>query len=82
MYIYWLEVSGLFLKLMKSVEKPVADYTHVAFNVLSTDYLKLNEKFKNAGIETLKDNTSEGESFYFLDPDAHKLELIILKYHL
>lgn len=55
--------------------EPVPDYTHVAFNVLSTDYPKLKEQLKKAGVKTFKDNTSEGDSFYFLDPDGHKLEL-------
>ncbi len=53
----------------------VSDYTHVAFNVLSTDFQSLKEKLENAGAKTFKENTSEGNSFYFLDPDGHKLEL-------
>jgi catechol 2,3-dioxygenase-like lactoylglutathione lyase family enzyme len=52
-----------------------SDYTHVAFNVLSTEYSELKERLENAGVETFKDNTSEGDSFYFFDPDKHKLEL-------
>ncbi|GHK90051.1 hypothetical protein ECZU17_59880 [Escherichia coli] len=28
-----------------------------------------------AGAEVWKDNRSEGASYYFLDPDGHKLEL-------
>ena len=57
------------------VSKPNSDYTHVAFNVLSTEYSNLKEKLKEAGVKTFKNNTSEGDSFYFLDPDGHKLEL-------
>jgi len=26
------------------------------------------------GVQEWKDNASEGDSFYFLDPDGHKLE--------
>ena len=57
------------------VYEPNQDYTHIAFNVLSTEYSKLRERLKKAGVKTFKNNTSEGESFYFLDPDGHKLEL-------
>lgn len=59
----------------KTRSEPVPDYTHIAFNVLSTDYPKLKEKLEKEGIMTFKDNTSEGHSFYFLDPNGHKLEL-------
>jgi catechol 2,3-dioxygenase-like lactoylglutathione lyase family enzyme len=51
------------------------DYTHVSFNVLSTDFNKIKDKLKSAGVKSFKENSSEGESFYFLDPDGHKLEL-------
>ena len=64
------------LNLDKNVTpEPNSDYTHVAFNVLSTEYSNLKNKLKEAGVKTFKDNTSEGDSFYFLDPDGHKLEL-------
>jgi hypothetical protein len=33
------------------------------------------ERLKRAGVTSFKDNRSEGESFYFLDPDGHQLEL-------
>ncbi|MGF7059702.1 VOC family protein [Brassicibacter mesophilus] len=52
-----------------------SDYTHIAFNVLSTEYYKLKKRLEKAGVKTFKENTSEGDSFYFLDPDGHKLEL-------
>lgn len=52
-----------------------SSYTHIAFNVLSTEYSKLTTRLIKKGIEPFKENTSEGDSFYFLDPDGHKLEL-------
>ena len=55
--------------------EPATDYSHIAFNVLSTEYPKLKERLIKAGVETFKENTSEGDSFYFLDPNGHKLEL-------
>lgn len=50
------------------------DYTHIAFDVASEDFGPLAETIrKNAAI--WKENRSEGDSLYFLDPDGHKLEL-------
>jgi catechol 2,3-dioxygenase-like lactoylglutathione lyase family enzyme len=54
---------------------PTEDYTHVSFNVLASDFQKLKDKIERAGVQSFKENTSEGDSFYFLDPDGHKLEL-------
>ena len=33
------------------------------------------DKLEQAGVTVWKQNKSEGASFYFLDPDGHKLEL-------
>lgn len=52
-----------------------SDYTHISFNVLSTDFQNMKEKLVSAGVKSFKENSSEGDSFYFLDPDGHKLEL-------
>jgi len=54
---------------------PTGDYSHISFNVPSSDFQSLKEKLEEAGVRSFKENTSEGESFYFLDPDGHKLEL-------
>lgn len=51
------------------------DYTHYAFSVSSDDFPNMVERLKQAGVKSFKDNRSEGESFYFLDPDGHQLEL-------
>ncbi|OJV16078.1 MAG: glutathione transferase [Alphaproteobacteria bacterium 33-17] len=53
---------------------PNSCYTHYAFTVAQEDFEKLSEKItKHAQI--FKNNTSPGESLYFLDPDGHKLEI-------
>lgn len=54
---------------------PHADYTHVALDVASEDFAAAAERIRAAGTPIWKDNRSEGESLYFLDPDGHKLEL-------
>lgn len=50
-------------------------YTHYAFTVNDDDFTNIVAKLCDAGIESFKNNRSEGKSFYFLDPDGHKLEL-------
>ncbi len=57
------------------IKETPPDYSHISFNVLSSDFQMLKEKLINAGIVPFKENKSEGDSFYFLDPDGHKLEL-------
>lgn len=54
---------------------PQETYTHIAFQVTPSDLQALKNKLLDAGVKSFKNNTSEGDSFYFLDPDGHKLEL-------
>jgi catechol 2,3-dioxygenase-like lactoylglutathione lyase family enzyme len=56
-------------------KETAADGSHIAFNVLAADYKHLKGKLENAGVDPFKENISEGASYYFLDPDGHKLEL-------
>ena len=50
-------------------------YTHYAFSVSSEDFEMMADKIQNSGAHIFKENTSPGESLYFLDPDGHKLEI-------
>ena len=52
-----------------------SDYTHYAFTVAEADFEPCSNKLEQAGVPVWKQNKSEGASFYFLDPDGHKLEL-------
>ncbi|RRZ94708.1 fosfomycin resistance glutathione transferase [Erwinia sp. 198] len=52
-----------------------SDYTHYAFTVESSDFVAVTLRLQQAGVESWKENRSEGDSFYFLDPDGHKLEI-------
>ena len=52
-----------------------SDYTHYAFSIDENDFATFVARLTQAGITSWKENRSEGESFYFLDPDGHKLEL-------
>lgn len=55
--------------------KPGSCYTHYAFTLDKNDFEDMSERIKAYGATIFKDNTSPGESLYFLDPDGHKLEI-------
>ncbi len=49
--------------------------THYAFSVLPDDFKAMSERIIHSGAPLFKENSSPGESLYFLDPDGHKLEI-------
>jgi len=55
--------------------EPHPDYTHVAFEIEQAEFDGMVKQLLAAGARPWKDNRSEGDSFYFLDPDGHKLEI-------
>ncbi|MEL7024161.1 MAG: VOC family protein [Pseudomonadota bacterium] len=74
----YLEAGTLWLCL--SVDPNVArherlDYTHIAFDIDKEHFEEFAAKLKTNNVRVWKQNRSEGESVYFLDPDGHKLEL-------
>lgn len=50
-------------------------YTHYAFNVSKENFAVMAQKIIAFGAKVFKENSSEGDSLYFLDPDGHKLEI-------
>lgn len=54
---------------------PMAEYTHFAFSVNEADFDSMSERLLRAGVTKWKENVSEGDSLYFLDPNGHKLEI-------
>lgn len=56
-------------------KEPLPEYTHFAFSVEQNDFKKVSQKILTSGCKTWKENKSEGDSIYFLDPDGHKLEI-------
>jgi glutathione S-transferase fosA5 len=54
---------------------PHPDYTHIAFDVAEDQFEAIKAQLIKAGAQPWKDNRSEGNSWYFLDPDGHKLEI-------
>ncbi|WP_213937366.1 fosfomycin resistance glutathione transferase [Pseudomonas sp. dw_612] len=74
----YLSLPGLWLCLSHDPSRnaePAADYTHYAFTLSAADFLPFVERLRSAGVKEWRDNRSEGASFYFLDPDGHKLEV-------
>jgi hypothetical protein len=51
------------------------EYTHIAFSVSQNDFQTIANKIRAANTSIFKENKSEGDSIYFLDPTGHKLEI-------
>ena len=68
---FWLCLS---LDLDKS-DRISKDYTHYAFTVTPQQFAYYHSNIEQLNLRLWKDNISEGDSLYILDPDNHKLEL-------
>ncbi|MEL6384645.1 MAG: fosfomycin resistance glutathione transferase [Cyanobacteria bacterium J06626_18] len=54
---------------------PLPEYTHLAFTIAADDFANWRSRLDAAQVPQWQENTSDGNSLYFLDPDGHKLEL-------
>lgn len=73
----YLEAGTLWLALVldASVRRgSLPEYTHAAFSIAAAELPLLAERLKSAGVMSWQKSDS-GDSFYFVDPDGHKLEL-------
>ena len=71
----YLEIGPVWLCLTLAPSvAPRSDYSHIAFETADADYARLAKAIA-AGAEIWQENSSEGASLYFLDPDGHRLEL-------
>ncbi len=80
LHVFWdsgayLTAGDTWLCLSLGEPEPAKDYTHVAFSVSEKALLELRAKREEIGFDEWKQNTSEGESLYLLDPNGHRLEL-------
>lgn len=80
LHVFWdtgayLTAGDTWLCLSLGQPGPCKDYSHVAFSVGEAELVELRAKLGQAGVEEWKQNISEGDSIYFLDPDGHRLEL-------
>jgi len=81
----YLSLPGLWLCLSQSQEQGDSDdirlkqtnqdYTHLAFSLDARNFEALIFKLCEMKLVQWQKNSSEGQSYYFLDPDGHKLEL-------
>jgi catechol 2,3-dioxygenase-like lactoylglutathione lyase family enzyme len=67
--------GDVWIAVVKGERRQDDRYDHVAFNIDRANYSKLVSKLLALGIKQWKENESEGESFYFLDPSGNKFEL-------
>ncbi|MBV7435369.1 fosfomycin resistance glutathione transferase [Cardiobacteriaceae bacterium TAE3-ERU3] len=70
----YLHLGSLWLCLSVDAVSPRSDYTHIAFTIEKSNFETFAEKLKQYQVPIWKQNKSEGDSIYFLDPDQHKLE--------
>lgn len=59
----------------KDSHAPSNSYSHLAFSVSLEEFASLSERIRSSGVEIWQDNSSPGESLYFLDPSGNKLEI-------
>jgi catechol 2,3-dioxygenase-like lactoylglutathione lyase family enzyme len=73
----YLRLGELWLCLSlddKRATSPQPDYTHYAFGIAQDSFPAFRARLLDAGVAEWRQNRSEGDSFYFLDPDGHQLE--------
>ncbi|WEF33739.1 fosfomycin resistance glutathione transferase [Pseudoduganella chitinolytica] len=74
----YLSLGDLWLCLSLDASRssqPAPDYTHYAFSVAADQFDAFVARLLDHSVVEWKTNRSEGKSFYFLDPDGHKLEV-------
>jgi catechol 2,3-dioxygenase-like lactoylglutathione lyase family enzyme len=73
----YLEAGSLWLCLELDARAGSAqiDDSHVALSVDAAEFAVIAQTIRAEGTTLWKENRSEGDSLYFLDPDGHKLEI-------
>jgi catechol 2,3-dioxygenase-like lactoylglutathione lyase family enzyme len=71
----YLSLGDVWFCLSCDQAKPSQDYCHIALDIAENNFNSFAEKLRAAKVIEWKQNTSEGHSLYFLDPDGHKLEM-------
>ncbi len=73
----YLSAGTLWLCLSLEPQRPAgaqSDYTHYALSIAQHEFAGFVARMGAAGVVPWKRNASEGASFYFQDPDGHRLE--------
>lgn len=71
----YLSSYDVWLCLSKGKRDVSEDYTHVAFSIDASQFNEMEKHLQDKGVCFWKENKSEGDSLYILDPDQHKLEI-------
>lgn len=71
----YLSLGDSWFCLSCEAVNPAQDYCHIALDIAENDFHVFANKLRAEHIVEWKQNTSEGNSLYFLDPDGHKLEI-------
>jgi len=74
----YLQAGNLWICLSlddKTQSAPPQNYSHIAFDITPENFAKMHQRCSDNNVQFWKENTSEGESLYILDPDFHKLEI-------
>lgn len=57
------------------LESKYIDYSHIAFTCSTAEFQAHKTEILKFGTTEWSKNESEGDSFYFTDPDGHRLEI-------
>jgi catechol 2,3-dioxygenase-like lactoylglutathione lyase family enzyme len=71
----YLSLGDLWLCLSCDAAIPSQDYSHIALDCAVDKFDVIAAQLRDANVIEWKENNSEGDSLYFLDPDGHKLEI-------
>ena len=73
----YLEAGTLWLALVVDPEvrnDPLPEYSHAAFSIMPSELPLMADRLTSAGVVRWQEPEGS-DSFYFIDPDGHKLEL-------
>ena len=71
----YLSLADMWFCLSCDTPIPNQDYSHIALTIAEKDFTAFATRLRKKGVIEWKQNSSEGQSIYFLDPDGYKLEL-------
>ena len=71
----YLCLAGQWICLSLDDVCPSKDYSHIAFDIAKEDFQPFCDQLVAQDVALWKQNKSEGQSLYLLDPDGYKLEI-------
>lgn len=71
----YLSLGDVWFCLSCDTAIPSQDYSHVSLDCAVDNFSSVVAQLRAVHVKEWKQNTSEGDSLYFLDPDGHKLEI-------